>query len=119
MRIMAIDEDKNMMKDGGVSSFADSTPCVMLNVEQFRHVIRQEILSALKTKAELHSRNLIWDQDNELSKKQYLSVKEAAQVLGLGVSTIRLYIRKGTLVPQRVGKRIIIKRADLEHFPKH
>ena len=33
-------------------------------------------------------------------------------------STIRLYIRKQQLRPQKVGRRILIKRSDLENFVK-
>lgn len=46
----------------------------------------------------------------------YLTVKEAAEVSRLGVSTIRLYIRKRKLVACKIGRRVIIKRSELERF---
>jgi excisionase family DNA binding protein len=43
-----------------------------------------------------------------------LSVKEAAQFSRVAPSTIRLMIRKGVLPAQRIGRRVIVKRDDLE-----
>ncbi len=48
--------------------------------------------------------------------KPYLTIKEAADISRLGTSTIRLLIRKRELRAQRVGRRVIIKRTDLEKF---
>jgi len=46
----------------------------------------------------------------------YLTIKRAAKLSNLGVSTIRLYIRKRELKAHQVGSRVIIKRTDLEQF---
>ena len=46
----------------------------------------------------------------------FLTIKQAAETSGLGASTIRLYIRKRKLRAQQVGRRVIIKRSDLENF---
>ena len=46
----------------------------------------------------------------------YLTVREAANLSRLGQSTIRLVIRKGELKAHPVGRRVIIKRTDLEKF---
>jgi excisionase family DNA binding protein len=48
--------------------------------------------------------------------KAYVTVKQAADISGLGSSTIRLYIRKRQLQAQKVGSRLLIKRIDLEAF---
>jgi excisionase family DNA binding protein len=48
--------------------------------------------------------------------KAFLSIKQAADISGLGVSTIRLNIRKRQLQAQKVGSRVLIKRTDLEAF---
>jgi excisionase family DNA binding protein len=48
--------------------------------------------------------------------KAYLTVKQAVGISGLGSSTIRLYIRKRQLPAQKVGRRVLIKRTDLEAF---
>ena len=50
------------------------------------------------------------------SDKPFLTVKQAAEVSSLGASTIRLLIRKRQLRAQKVGRRVLIKRADLESF---
>ncbi|HID85803.1 MAG TPA: DNA-binding protein [Anaerolineae bacterium] len=52
----------------------------------------------------------------ERRRKELLSVREAADFLGLSVSTIRRYIRDGRLPAYRVaGERLLrIKRSDLE-----
>ena len=48
--------------------------------------------------------------------KAFVSIKQAADISGLGVSTIRLNIRKRQLQAQKVGRRVLIKRTDLEAF---
>lgn len=48
--------------------------------------------------------------------KAFVSIKQAAEISGLGVSTIRLSIRKRQLQAQKVGSRVLIKRTDLEAF---
>jgi excisionase family DNA binding protein len=48
--------------------------------------------------------------------RSFLTVKQAAETSGLGVSTIRLLIRKRQLRAQKVGRRVLIKRSDLEGF---
>jgi excisionase family DNA binding protein len=48
--------------------------------------------------------------------KAFLTVKQAAEHSGLGSSTIRLVIRKRQLGAQKVGRRVLIKRTDLERF---
>jgi excisionase family DNA binding protein len=50
------------------------------------------------------------------TEKTFLTVKQAAEYAGLGSSTIRLLIRKRQLGAQKVGRRVLIKRTDLERF---
>jgi excisionase family DNA binding protein len=50
------------------------------------------------------------------AKKSFLTVKQAAETCGLGISTIRLLIRKRRLKAQKVGRRVLVKRNDLESF---
>jgi excisionase family DNA binding protein len=54
-------------------------------------------------------------QRGEIGGK-YLTVKQAAELSGLGASTIRLYLRKRQLPAQHVGRRVLIKQSDLEKF---
>jgi excisionase family DNA binding protein len=46
--------------------------------------------------------------------KAFLTVKQAAEHSGLGSSTIRLLIRRRQLGARKVGRRVLIKRSDLE-----
>jgi excisionase family DNA binding protein len=48
--------------------------------------------------------------------KSFLTIKQAAETSGLGASTIRLAIRRRQLRAQRVGRRVLVKRSDLETF---
>jgi excisionase family DNA binding protein len=48
--------------------------------------------------------------------KAFLTVKQTAETSGLGSSTIRLLIRKRQLRAQKVGRRVLVKRSDLERF---
>jgi excisionase family DNA binding protein len=48
--------------------------------------------------------------------KAFLTVKQAAEHSGLGSSTIRLLIRRRQLAAQKVGRRVLLKRIDLESF---
>lgn len=50
------------------------------------------------------------------TEKSFLTIKQAAATSGLGASTIRLYIRQRQLRAQQVGRRVLVKRSDLEKF---
>lgn len=67
-----------------------------------RQAVREEIQAVV--------RNGSSEQD------PYLTVKEAAETSCLAISTIRLYIRKGRLRAHRVGRRVVVKRDDLQKF---
>jgi excisionase family DNA binding protein len=75
--------------------------------ELLRRVIRQEIRAAL-TEIGLKNRKRI--------TRDYLSIKEVVDVSRLAVPTIRLFIRKRKLPALKVGRRVLIKRADLEKY---
>lgn len=45
-----------------------------------------------------------------------LSVMEAAAVAGLGHNTIRKAIKEEKLPARKIGKRVLIRRIDLEQF---
>jgi excisionase family DNA binding protein len=95
---------------------AESNPVVMLTQGQLRQLIRQEIQSAMNCTVSFHNNQNKGIGGNTLADRPYLSVQEAAKLSGLGVSTVRLHIRRGKLKPRKVGRRIIISRAELEHF---
>jgi excisionase family DNA binding protein len=93
----------------------DSQPAVMLTVGELRMIVRAEIREALlRTGRAGHEHGVTPEEEH--ANKPYLSVSEAAELARVGPSTIRLYIRKGKLKPQKVGRRVIVSRAELERF---
>jgi excisionase family DNA binding protein len=76
-----------------------------------RQIIREELQAVIKPT----SLPRPYDKPRRINKP-YLSVKEAAKIASLGPSTVRLYIRKGKLKAHKVGRRVIIEKADLESF---
>jgi len=89
----------------------DSTPAFTLTERQLRELIRQEVQAAI---AKVNGVRL--SPESSGSPKPYLTVKEAADFARLAPSTMRLYIRKRRLKAQRVGRRVIIARGELEAF---
>ena len=45
-----------------------------------------------------------------------LDVKAAAHLLGISPWTLRAFLRKGQIVPVRLGRRCLIEEAELERF---
>jgi len=74
-------------------------------LEAIREAVKVEIRDALGNR-----------QENKGNDKLFLTVKEAANFSRLAPSTIRLLIRKRQLKALQVGRRVIIKRADLEKY---
>jgi len=79
------------------------------SLDAIRLVVREELRAAIGENG--HER-----KPHLETARPYLTIKEAAQLSNLGVSTIRLYIRKRELKAHQVGSRVIIKRTDLEQF---
>jgi excisionase family DNA binding protein len=48
-----------------------------------------------------------------------LRVREAAELLSLGESTVKLLIRKGELPVVRCGRAVRVPRADLDKWVEH
>jgi len=48
-------------------------------------------------------------------KSENLTVKETAEVLKVSEQSVHNYIKRGTLSAQKVGRILLIKRADLEN----
>jgi excisionase family DNA binding protein len=80
-------------------------------VESFKQLIREAM------REELRETPISPRSEARLPKETpYLSVKEAAEAARLSPSTIRLYTRKGQLSFNRVGRRVLISRTELERF---
>jgi len=78
-------------------------------LQTIRQAVREEIQAANGQNGHQHSKPME-------PATPYLTVKEAAELLRLGTSTIRLAIRRRQLKANQVGSRVIIKRTDLEQF---
>jgi excisionase family DNA binding protein len=89
----------------------DSTLLVTMTRGDLRELIRAEVMMAIGTAKEARL-----NPEVGASQKPYLTVRETADFARLAPSTIRLYIRKRQLKAQKVGRRVIIARSDLEAF---
>lgn len=49
-------------------------------------------------------------------KREYLSVREVAEITGLGLTTIRKAIYEGNLKARKIGKKVVVKRGDMESW---
>ena len=74
-----------------------------------RRIVREEIRAVM-------GQNGHGGKTANETPKPYLTIKEAADISRLGPSTIRLLIRKRELKALQVGRRVIIKRADLQKY---
>ena len=74
-----------------------------------RRIIREEIRAVM-------GQNGHGGKTANETPKPYLTIKEAADISRLGPSTVRLLIRKRELKALQVGRRVIIKRTDLEKY---
>jgi excisionase family DNA binding protein len=80
--------------------------------EALAAIIKPIVQEAVREAMNLTSRSVA----QSTAEKSFLTIKQAAEGSGLGVSTIRLAIRRRQLRAQRVGRRVLIKRTDLEQF---
>ena len=97
-----------------VKPVTDSDPSVTLTVGGLRKLLREEIKAVLAEQE--HQQTFLSNTTSEAVSMPYLTVQEAAKLSRIAVSTIRLYVRKGMLRPQRVGRRIVISRGELDRF---
>src|SRR5262245_33943326 len=98
-----------MDQRNGTATSLDSTMLVTITVGQLRELIRNEVQTVIGTTNGVTS-------NPESGAKPYLTVREAAVLARLAPSTIRLYIRKAKLKAHKVGRRVLIAKADLEAF---
>jgi excisionase family DNA binding protein len=115
-RANCLEEENDSMSDPNGMRILDSNPCALLTIGELRQVIRTELLGVLGKYGGLQERRTSSSPNQSIATKPYLTVKEAAELARLADSTIRLYIRKGKLKRQKVGRRIIISRIELEKF---
>ena len=110
--IEASEQEYRSMKAAINNNLDPGSLLVTMTMGQIRELIREELRTAL----DQHSTFGGLSPHPISDIKPFLSVKEAAELARLAVSTIRLCIRKGELRGQKVGRRIIISRGELERF---
>lgn len=81
--------------------------------EALAAIIKPIVKEAVREALSLHSRS---GAESTPADKSFLTIKQAAATSGLGASTIRLAIRRRNLRAQKVGRRVLLKKTDLEHF---
>ena len=65
-------------------------------------------IRAIENKQKLHS------ELHNISLKEYLSINDSARLLGVSRSTIYRYINSEVIIASRIGKRLVIKKSDIE-----
>lgn len=78
-----------------------------------REAVREEIHAIIGRTVFLKASSLASTSE---PMRPYLTIKEAAQFSRLAPSTIRLLIHKRKLTALKIGRRVIIKMADLGEF---
>ena len=87
------------------SEHRDASLLVTLTVGQLRDLIRHEVQLAMNVQP-----------SHNAPQKDNFTVAEAAEYARIAESTVRLYIRKGSIKRLKVGRRVIISRSELESF---
>lgn len=86
---------------------------VNLLIQALAAIIKPIVKEAVKEAIETDSQ---WRTQDVATDRTFLTIKQAAEMSGLGASTIRLYVSKRQLRAQQVGRRVLIKRTNLEKF---
>ncbi len=100
------------MSEPNYTANYDSALAVTLTVGQLKALIREGVNEALSQ----YGHGRVGAGRPSEASRPYLTVKEAAEMARLAPSAIRLFIRKRELMALKVGRRVIIKRTDLERF---
>ncbi len=82
----------------------------MDSIIQIHNVTRKEFISIIE--------NVIEDRFTTFLKEkepENLTVQETAKLLGVTELTIHNYIKKGLIPASKIGRRIVIKRIDIEN----
>lgn len=81
----------------------------MKQIIQIEETTKQELFSEIENLLERKLSPLL-----SVTSNQKLTVKEAAEELGVVELTIHNYIKKGLLPALKLGRRVFIKRDDLD-----
>ena len=85
----------------------------MDKIFQIQNVSRQQFISIIE--------NVIEDRFTAFLKSkepETLTIHQTAKLLGVTTLTIHNYIKKGQIPASKIGRRIVIKRVDIENALK-
>ena len=85
----------------------------MDNILQIQNVTRQEFISIIE--------NVIEDRFTAFLKSkepENLTVHQTAKLLGVTELTVHNYIKRAIIPASKIGRRIVIKRVDIENALK-
>ena len=83
---------------------------VSLSVRELRALVKDAVVAALEDQSISPAQQVPGIQS------PYLGVQEAAEYSRMAVPTIRQAIRSGRLVSHRFGRRVILKKSELQDF---
>ncbi|WP_274476136.1 helix-turn-helix domain-containing protein [Mangrovimonas aestuarii] len=81
----------------------------MTNVIQLQELTKAELFDQLESIIDRKLSNLVESDPNEK-----LSIQSVSEELGVSKLTVHNYIKKGFIPATKIGRRVIIKRKDLE-----
>ena len=82
----------------------------MESIIQIHNLTREEFITIIEEVIEVKLTALLKTKESENT-----TVQEAAKLLGVTNLTIHNYIKKGLIPASKIGRRIVIKRVDLEN----
>ena len=85
----------------------------MENIIQIQNITKRELYTQIEEIVESKINSLINHNVN-----QKLSIKEVSAELGVTELTIHNYIKRGTLPAIKIGRRVFIKRSELDNALK-
>ncbi|WP_417198955.1 helix-turn-helix domain-containing protein [Bizionia sp.] len=85
----------------------------MSNIIQLQNVSKAELFDHLEKLIDRKFEVL-----SNLDKNEKLSIKEVSEELGVAELTVHNYIKKGYLPAVKIGRRVFIKREDLDEALK-
>ncbi len=84
------------------------------NSRHYKELARQEKLTAANTPFSAMSLLKTTVNFPDLAKKPFLTINETSTLLNVSPVTLRRWIKEGMIPTQRIGKKHIIKRADID-----
>ena len=85
----------------------------MDNILQIHNVTKKEFITIIESVIENRLTDFLKTKEPE-----NMTVQETAKLLGVTELTIHNYIKKGLIPASKIGRRIVIKRIDIENALK-